>query len=316
MLHHRQIEAFRAAVRLGSASAAADALHVTQPAVSRLIADLERRVGFDLFERRQRGLHPTRDGLLLHAEVERSFRGMDLIVQAAEAIRGQRIGGVRVIAIPAFADGFLSRTLGRFAAAHPGIKIELETAPKKAVLARVLSEQFDLGVATLPLAEAGLSSHPLAHHRAVCICPLGHPLGRERRIDVTRLAEEPFIALSADSPFRTAVDRLFEAAQRTPRIVAEVRTQRAICNMVAAGAGVSIVDPSVAADFAPGDLATVQVRGSARWTVVAVTPQRSIASHATAAVLSELTRALAPGAPEPSAPEPSAPGPGGEDENP
>ncbi len=302
MLNHRQIEAFRTAVRLGSASAAAEALHVTQPAVSRLIADLERRVGFDLFERRQRGLHPTRDGLLLHAEVERSFRGMDLIEQAAEAIRGQRVGQVRVIAIPAFADGFLSRTAGHFLAEHPGVLVELETAPKKAVLARVLSEQFDLGVATLPLAEAGLSTHPLAHHRAVCVCPLEHPLARERRIDVTRLAEEPFIALSYDSPFRTAVDRLFEAAQQTPRIVAEVRTQRAICNMVAARAGVSIVDPSVAADFAPARLATVQVRGSARWTVVAVTPQRTVASQATAAFLAELTRTLSPGAAPPDKP--------------
>ncbi len=292
MLKHRQIEAFHAAVRLGSASAAAEALYVTQPAVSRLIADLERRVGFTLFERRQRGLHPTEDGILLFEEVERSFRGMDLIAEAADAIRSHRIGRVRIIAMPAYADGFLSRILGDFLVRHPGIMIELEIAPKKATIARVISEQFDLGVTTLPLAEPGLQVHRLVSREAVCVCHKEHRFRAEPYVEAADLAGEPFIALSAGSPFRLAVDHLLQGVGVQPHIVAEARTQRAICNMVAARAGVSILDSSVAQDFAPRYLASARVRPALDWTVVAITPQRTIASQATKAVLAELAAVL------------------------
>jgi DNA-binding transcriptional LysR family regulator len=292
MLKHRQIEAFQAAVRLGSASAAAEALYVTQPAVSRLIADLERRVGFALFERRQRGLHPTEDGVLLYEEVERSFRGMDLIAEAADAIRSHRTGRVRVIGMPAYADGFLSRIIGDFIVKHPGIMIELETAPKKATIARVMSEQFDLGIATLPLAEPGLRVHRLVSREAVCVCHQDHRFQGVPYVDAADLAGEPFIALSAGSPFRLAVDRLFQDVGIQPDIVAEVRTQRAICNMVAARAGISILDSSVAQDLVPRHLGSARVRPALNWTVVAVTPQRTIPSQATKAILAALAAAL------------------------
>ncbi len=71
----RQIEAFSAAIEFGSATAASEVLHITQPAVSRLIADLERVVGFQQFERRARGLVPTQDAHTLYEEVKRSFVG-------------------------------------------------------------------------------------------------------------------------------------------------------------------------------------------------------------------------------------------------
>lgn len=292
MLKHRQIEAFHAAVRLGSASAAAEALYVTQPAVSRLIADLERRVGFALFERRQRGLHPTEDGVLLFEEVERSFRGMDLIAEAAEAIRSHRVGRVRVIAVPAYADGFLSRMIGDFIVAHPGIKIELEIAPKKATIARVLSEQFDIGITTLPIDEPGLQIHRLVSRDAVCVFHKGHRFQGAASVDAGDLADEPFVALSAGSPFRAAVDHLLQGVGVQPRIVAEVRTQRAICNMVAARAGVSILDSGVARDFAPRHLTSAPLRPALDWTVVAVTPQRTIPSQATQALLAKLAAVL------------------------
>ena len=91
-LNFKQVEAFQAAARLGSATAAAEALHVTQPAVSRMIGDLERAVGFALFERRGRGMQPTADGLLLYEEVQRAFQGLDRVAAAAEAIRGHGRG--------------------------------------------------------------------------------------------------------------------------------------------------------------------------------------------------------------------------------
>ncbi|MEM7225368.1 MAG: LysR substrate-binding domain-containing protein [Pseudomonadota bacterium] len=287
-LNHRQIEAFRAAMQLGSASAAAEAMHVTQPAVSRLIADLERRVGFALFERRRRGLHPTGDGALLYEEVERSFRGLELIAETAEAIRTKQSGRVRVIAMPAYGDGFLSTLIGRFVARRPGIRVELETAPKSAIVGPLITEQFDLGIATLPLPETGLEVRALTHQEACCICPARHPLAAGGPLSLAALAEQPLVLLAQGSPFRTAVEQLFEQAGLTPRIAAEARTQRAICNMVAAGAGLAILDPGVARDHGAGALAVVELETSLNWALAAITPQRRAPSQATQALLAEL----------------------------
>src|SRR4051812_20210035 len=100
-LTFRQIEAFRAAAELSTATAAAHALGLGQPAVSRLLADLERRTGLTLFDRRGRGLALTAEGELLRQEVERSFIGLDAIAEAAAQIRRSATGLLRVAALQA-----------------------------------------------------------------------------------------------------------------------------------------------------------------------------------------------------------------------
>lgn len=291
MLNHRQIEAFRAAVRLGSASAAAEALHVTQPAVSRLIADFERAVGFALFERRQRGLHPTTDGLLLFEEVERSFRGLDLIETAAEGIRSHRSGRVRVVAMPVYVDGLVAEVIGGFLYRAPEVDLELEVADQKEAQARVLSEQFDLGILSTHYVEAGLDAVPLARHQATVVCPPDHPLAKRERARCQDLADEPFLALPLGSPFRAAIDRHVAAQGVELSIRAEARTQSTLCALAAAGAGVSIVDPAV---VTPGaTLAALRLEPPIEWAVIAIMPARVTPSQATKALLRDLTAAFA-----------------------
>ncbi|OXH86866.1 LysR family transcriptional regulator, partial [Burkholderia multivorans] len=95
-LRIRQIEAFRAVMQRHTVTRAARDLHISQPAVSRLIADLEARVGFVLFERQQGRFTPTAQARVLYEEVERAFIGLDRVAQAAEQIRAMRRGTLRV----------------------------------------------------------------------------------------------------------------------------------------------------------------------------------------------------------------------------
>lgn len=292
-LNHRQIEAFRAAVELGSATAAAEVLYVSQPAVTRLIGDLERTVGFELFERRRRGLQPTEDGLLLYEEVERSFRGLDRIAEVADAIQSRRTGHIRVIAIPVYADSFASRAVGRFLAAHPGITVELETAGERLLVDRIVSEKHDVGLSTLSFREKGLDARVLGSHEAVCIAPRGHPIASDEIVSMDSIAAQPFIALPVGNPFRLAVDRHASEAGAQLNIAAEVRTQPAICNIVASGAGVSIVDPVVAEDFGGTGLAVMPFRPSLSWNVAVLTPTRKAPSQATQSLIASLEEELA-----------------------
>ena len=98
----------------GSASAAAEHLYITQPAVSRLLSDLEYSVGFTLFERQGRGLAPTSDGRRLYEAVERVYLGLDAVQEAATAIREGSSGTLRVGTLPVYAGGLLAEQTGRF----------------------------------------------------------------------------------------------------------------------------------------------------------------------------------------------------------
>ena len=98
----RMIEAFRSVMLGGGITRGAALLHVSQPSVSRLIADLEAGLRFRLFERRGTRIVPTEDALALYAEVEQSFAGLERIVSAAGRIRERRLGHLRIASMPTF----------------------------------------------------------------------------------------------------------------------------------------------------------------------------------------------------------------------
>jgi len=106
-LSHRQIEAFRAIIESGSVTAAADLLFLTQPSVSRLLADLEAELGFALFARIGRSLTPTPEADALYEEVRRSFVGLQEISRVADDIRQYRSGSLKIAAMPALGLQFL-----------------------------------------------------------------------------------------------------------------------------------------------------------------------------------------------------------------
>lgn len=287
-LHHRQLEAFRAAVQLGSATAAADVLHISQPAVSRLIGDLEGAVGFALFERNRKGLQPTSDGLLLFEEIERSFRGLEQIASAVEAIRLRHTGRIRMAALPVYADGIIARLLGSFQRTFPGVFVELEALPKVGVVEGVAADYYDLGIATLPVEHPSIAVQAFAEGTAVCVAPAAHRFAQKAAIDLADLDGETFVAIAAGSPFRLAIQRNLEQRQIRPRTIAEVRTQRAICRMVAAGAGVSLVDSHLLSELEPDGIVGCPTRPQITWQIGMLTPSRRQPSHALQALMAHV----------------------------
>ena len=279
-------------MQLGSATAAADVLHVSQPAVSRLIGDLEAAVGFALFERNRKGLQPTSDGLLLFEEIERSFRGLEQIATAVEAIRLRHTGRIRMAALPVYADGIIARLLGSFQRTYPGVFVELEALPKVGVVEGVAADYYDLGVATLPVEHPSIAVHGFAEGSAICIAPAAHRFAKQATIDLADLDGETFIAIAAGSPYRLAVQRSLDERQIRPRTIAEVRTQRAICRMVAAGAGVSLVESHLLAELGSDGIVGLATRPKITWPIGMLTPSRRQPSHALKALMSHFQEAV------------------------
>lgn len=254
MITLRQIEAFRAVMISGTVTQAANMLCVSQPAVSRVISDLEYRLGFKLFTRTKRQLVPTEEGWALYDEVERAFTGLQQISQTAAAIRQYHRGHLRLITFPSLASTLMVDLIARFVERYPEIAVSLEVQPSQRVFEWIVSQHCDLGLLSAPIANASVTGNTIATTNAVCILPSTHPLTANEVIRPEDLAGLPFISFKGDATFRHEVDDIFERASVVRDMKLEARSADGVCGLVAAGLGVSIIGPVISVDAFPSGL--------------------------------------------------------------
>jgi len=142
----RQLEAFRATMRFGSITKASDVLHVSQPSTSRLIADLEKQVGFSLFERAGRGITPTAEAHRFHAAVESMFVGLDRLIDVADTIRSTAGGTISAGIIPAFTQAVVPEAFREFSELHLDVNIMASIKNTPEIIDGVQTHQYDIGI--------------------------------------------------------------------------------------------------------------------------------------------------------------------------
>jgi len=247
MLNQRQIEAFRAVMISGGVTTAATALRISQPAVSRLIRDLEARIGVALFERRTGGrLRPTTDAATLFHDVERYFISLEQISQSAASLRRRSLGSLRVASLPALYVRLLPRFIGRFLAQRPDLDIELVGNSSEAVIDLVSSGRCDIGFVDLPFEHARIRRYELASVPAVAAIPLSHGLAAKAVLAPADFSAEPFISIARATQLRTRIDAFFMTQGIHRELGPETPLSMVACSLVAAGAGLAIVDPFTA----------------------------------------------------------------------
>ncbi|MFV2069476.1 MAG: LysR substrate-binding domain-containing protein, partial [Pirellulales bacterium] len=176
----RQVEAFRAVMVAGTVTHGGRMLHISQPAVSRLIADLERRIGFKLFDRRRGRLVATAEGKSLYREVRKAFVGLEQIAVAADAIGGLQRGRLNIVVIPVLAHNLLPPIIAEFQRDYPDISIDLEVIHTSAVVVDwIATQQYDLGLTVTPVEDAAVTTRPFSRQQVLCVLPAGHPLAEK-----------------------------------------------------------------------------------------------------------------------------------------
>ena len=233
----------------GMVTRAAELLYVTQPAVTRLIADLELAAGFTLFERRKKRLVPTPEAHQLYAEVEKSFISVERIGQIAEGIRDFRKGSLQVASMPAMALDCLPTVMRRFLQRRPDISVSLQIRSSERVLEWLATQQFDIGFIATDASHAAVEIETLLTTRLVCVMPDGHHLALNRVITPVDLRHEPFVSLGPELGIRFHIDAVFAEADIPQRRIIEVQLSAAACSLVLQGIGVSLVDPVTAANY-------------------------------------------------------------------
>ena len=278
-LTHRQIEAFRALMLTGSMTEAARLLSVTQPAVSKIMSQMEEELGFALFDRRQGRLSPTEDAYILFAEVKQSYSGIERVIRAARRIKDRTGGYLRLAVLPTLATGFIVQVVRRICESGDDLQLSLQAYGSEEVVDLVASGLYDLGFATTPVDNGRVQVGPVMSVPSFCILPPQHRLARRSALSIADLAGENFIATAEGTASRLRIDSLFTSMNVARNVLIEARWSLTISELVQAGLGCSIVDGFTASTFAERGGIVKPIQERLDFSFVHVTRQSSTNSH-------------------------------------
>jgi DNA-binding transcriptional LysR family regulator len=242
----RQLEAFRAVYSSGFVSRAADQLCISQPAVSTLIANLEKDIGFPLFERIRGRLITTPEAKYLYDEVEGVFASLERVGHTVNEIRKMSAGHLRIASMPGATIKLLPQVITPILVGKPDVNVILHARSSPKVRDWVATGKVDVGLAEMPIDNKSINWEPLIL-RCVCIVPVGHRLATKDIITPTDICNESLISLYRDHMVSRRLDRVFEDAGLIRNTQLEVYLFSTCCNFVHEGAGIALVD-SLTAD--------------------------------------------------------------------
>ena len=236
----RQLSVFESAARLLSHTRAAKELHLSQPAVSMQIHQLEDQAGLQLFEKLGRKLHLTEAGHELFQYSRAILHDLHEVEDVLEALKGLNTGHLN-IGVASTVNYFAPRLLAAFSHRYPGIKLSLEATNRENLIHMLSANEKDLVLMGRPPKQINLESEPFLENPLVVIAPPEHPLAKERNIPLQRLAEEIFVIREAGSGTRAAMERFFSERDLTLKTGMQMTRNEAIKQAVRAGLGLSVV---------------------------------------------------------------------------
>jgi DNA-binding transcriptional LysR family regulator len=269
-LNARQLEVFRAVMRHGSLTAAAEALHVSQPAISKVLRHFESQIGYRLFDRLGGRLVPTAEAHLLFRDADRIFREIEVLKGLSDRIRDKRLGLLRIAASAPPTFALLPEAIERFRRRNPEILLMLQTLPAEEIGEHILIGNIDLALTISQIPEPQVRCETIGHAEIVALMRRDSPLTELDEVTPQDLADQTLISYSSVPQVGRMLDRLFAGCgcTRSPHI--EIMLSIAAAPLVARGLGVALVDGLVPwSDF--GQLVTRPFRPRATLEIVLTT---------------------------------------------
>lgn len=256
----RQLQVFEAVARHLSFTRAARELHLTQPAVSMQIKQLEDQVSLPLFDHLGKKVYLTEAG----QEMFHYSRAVALQLKEAaevfEQLKGVQRGRLE-ITVASTANYFASRLLAMFNQRYPGVSFSLDVTNRETLLRQLADNEKELAIMGRPPVEAELVAEPFADNPLVVIAAPNHPLATQQRIPLQRLQEENFLVREQGSGTRTAMERFFAQRGIQLKTAMEMNNNEAIKQAVQAGLGLGIVSThTLELELEAGRLVVLDIR--------------------------------------------------------
>lgn len=247
MLHLtlRQLKVFESVARHLSYSRAADELHLTQPAVSMQIKQLEGNISLPLFEQLGKRIYLTDAGRELYQYSRSISQQLADMEVALDELKGMERGKLN-ISVVTTANYFAPHLLAKFCQRYKGVTVSLNVSNRETVLKHLSDNLIDLAIMGQPPENLDIDSESFIENPLVVIAPPDHPLCKEQHIPVKRLAKEIFLVRESGSGTRGAMERFFAAHEVKINKGMEADTTEAIKQAVQAGMGLGIMSQHTA----------------------------------------------------------------------
>lgn len=278
----RQLRTFTEVIRCGSFAAASQALHLTPPAVTVQMRQLEQRAGMPLFERTGMGIAATEAGRELIQATQRIEQALTECADALSGLRGLQ-GGHVSIGVVSTAKYFAPQALGAFARAYPSVEVRLDVGNRAAIIAALDANMLDLALTGRPPEDLAVEKAVIGEHPHLIIARPDHPYAG-RRLAPSSLATETFLVREPGSGTRGLMERFFAEAAVAPRIGMEMGSNETIKQAVMAGLGIAFLSAhTVAAELGDKRLVALDVVGLPvvrQWFIVQLARRRLLPAAA------------------------------------
>ncbi|MCO5089955.1 LysR substrate-binding domain-containing protein [Bosea sp. (in: a-proteobacteria)] len=249
----REIEIFRAVMTEGSISRAAERLTISQPAASKYIGQLERRLGLPLFLRKGGRLAPTPEGTALYGQVERLFSGLTELDQFMKDLAGNRRGHLAVACLPLLSLTAMPEFIAGFLEERPSVSIAMQTRSSARIMEWVAAHQVDLGICFCFSQLPGVTIEPLIDLELYCAVPPGDPLESKDIVELSDLNGRDLITYDHLDRTQLWLEALLNEQQIYTRRRVQVFWTSLAMELVMRGVGISVVDRLTASRI-PGGL--------------------------------------------------------------
>lgn len=235
------LQAFRAVVDQGSFSKAAEAVRISQPALSRRIEKLEDALGVRLFERTTRKVSLTQAGRGFMPSVERLLDDLDNALLGISEVASTRLGQVTVACVPSAAYYFMPRVIAHYHQQYPRIKVKVLDSSAHDVLSAVVDGEADFGLSFMGTLEADVEFEPLVQESYVVACRRDHPLAGRSSVTWAEFYQQDYISLGKTSGNRFLLDQALSGIVPQRQSICETRHVTTMIGLVEAGLGVAAV---------------------------------------------------------------------------
>jgi len=236
----RQLRMFVAAAKQGSFARAAEEMHISPPAVSMQISDLEASLGLPLFDRvgRSASLTMTGEYFLVHARrILGTLREAEDTIARFRALKGGRL----TIGMVSTAKYFVPPLLAQFRTEHPAVELRLSVGNRESLVESLTRHEVDLAIMGRPPRELATRAEPFAAHPYVIVSSPHHPLAQQEHVPAAALASQPFIVREPSSGTRASMKQFFRDHQIDPLAVMEMPSNETIKQAVIADMGLAFL---------------------------------------------------------------------------
>src|SRR6266545_6685269 len=236
---------------------AGEVLHVTQPAISKMVRALEEELGTPLLLRERRRVTLTEAGRMVLERAQGILDAMRILEEEVVELADLRRGRLRIGMPPIVGVAFFPTLLGEFHTAHPGIVLELREEGSHHIEALVLARELDVGAVVLPTDEKAFGTMPFVHDELRAVLHPSHPLARRRTLALGELEGTPFVLYRPEFALHGHILEACRRAGFTPHVASESSHWDFIVAMVAADIGEALLPQTICRQLDPDEVRTI-----------------------------------------------------------